>query len=55
MVLLWTDLTGGSPFDVVDPTQIMGLHWFFDRVEWGSTITPPYPVDVWIGTVALVE
>jgi hypothetical protein len=54
IVVSWADLTGGSPFAGVNPTQITGLNWSFDRVEWGTTVTPPYPVNVSIGEIRLV-
>jgi hypothetical protein len=53
-VLFWSDFSGGTPVSGVDPSQIVGLHWSFDRVEWGDTVTPPYSVDVSIGEIALV-
>ena len=55
VTILWSDLAGGSPFANVDPTQIVGFHFAFNRVEWGGVVTPPFPVDVNIGTIQLVK
>lgn len=54
IVISWADLTGGSPVANIDPTQITGLNWSFDRVEWGTTVTPPYPINVSVGEIRLL-
>jgi hypothetical protein len=54
ITVLWSDLAGGKPFDGVDPTQILGIHFGFQRVEWGGVTTAPYPVNVTVGTITLV-
>lgn len=54
ITVLWSELTGGSPIDGVDPNEVIGLHWGLQRVEWGGVVTPPFPIDVHVGTVRLV-
>lgn len=54
IVVKWTDFTDGSPFAGVNPTQIVGINWSFERVEWAGTVTPPYPVNVTLGQIQLV-
>lgn len=52
--LLWSDFTGGTPIATVDPSQIVGFLWNFERVEWAGTVTPPYPVNVSVGSIRLL-
>jgi len=54
VTVLWSDLTGGWPSDGVEPNEIIGLHWSFQRVEWGGVVTPPFQVDVHVGTIRLI-
>jgi len=55
VTILWSELSGGSPMDGVDPTQIVGFHFSFDRVDWNGAVTPPFPVDVTVGSIQLVK
>jgi hypothetical protein len=52
--LRWADFGGGAPMAGVDPTQILGLSWSFGWVDWGGSVSAPYPVDVSLGEVQLV-
>lgn len=53
--VLWSELQGGSPVDGVDPREVIGIHLAFERVEWGAQVTPPFPVDVRVARIKLVE
>jgi hypothetical protein len=55
ITVLWSELSGGSPLPGVDPTQITGFHFAFERVEWNGIVTPPFPVDVTFGAIQLVK
>jgi hypothetical protein len=50
----WSDFIGGSPVAGVDPAQVLSLSWSFGWVDWGGTVSAPYPIDVSLGQVQLV-
>jgi len=53
--LLWSDFNGGSPRSTPDPTEIIGLTWAFDWTDWGGKKSDPYPVDVTVDNIRLIE
>jgi hypothetical protein len=53
--LLWSDFNGGSPRSTPDPTEIIGLMWAFDWTDWGGKKSDPYPVDVTVDNIRLIE
>jgi hypothetical protein len=55
IVVLWSDLVGGNPVASPDPSQILGLLWTFDWTDWGGVKSSPYPVDVTVGSISLVQ
>jgi len=55
VTVLWSDFANGLPHAGVNPTQITGLNFALNRTEWGTTITPPFPIDVHVGTIMLVK
>lgn len=54
ITVLFSQFAGGSPQDLLDASQVLGLHLAFERVEWGGEVTAPYPVDVHVDAISLV-
>ena len=52
VTLAWTDFSGGSPVDGVDPGEIIQLQWEFD---WGGESDTPYEVSVTVDDIMLVN
>jgi hypothetical protein len=55
---LWSDLTGGKPRDMIDPTQLTGILWYFlpPPADGGTAgdAGASYPIDITLDDVTFV-